>query len=104
MYRDHFRRPFVYLFLGLLLCCLLFAFVWKQTVRTEETDADTAVSIRQTILDCALQCYVIEGAYPTDLEYMEENYGLIINHKNYVVSYEIFAVNLPPEVRVERKK
>ena len=27
----------------------------------------------------ALQCYTVEGAYPPNLEYLEENYGLRVN-------------------------
>ena len=69
----------------------------------KETSADTkeqAESIRQAIYDRALQCYVIEGAYPESLAYLEENYGLTVNKEDFKVMYTPFAENLPPDVRV----
>ena len=51
----------------------------------------------------ARQCYVIEGAYPQDLRYQEENYGLAVNHEEYLIVYNAFAENLPPEIRVKYK-
>ncbi len=73
----------------------------------KETSADTqeqADSIRQAIYDRALQCYVIEGAYPESLSYLEDNYGLTVNHKDYVISYSAYAENQPPEIRVMVRK
>ncbi len=45
----------------------------------------------------------MEGAYPPSLEYLEENYGLQINEREFFVSYEIFASNVPPTVKVIRR-
>ena len=57
-------------------------------------------SVRDSVLRCAVQCYAVEGAYPPSLEYLEEHYGLVLNGKRYIVSYEAYASNLAPEVRV----
>ena len=51
----------------------------------------------------ALQCYVVEGVYPPDLAYLEDNYGLQVNTEDYYVTYEAFSSNLPPTIRVMRK-
>lgn len=32
--------------------------------------------------------------------YLEEHYGLVINHRDYIVAYEVFAENQPPVVQV----
>ena len=48
----------------------------------------------------ALQCYVIEGAYPESLEYLVENYGLAVNTDDYRIVYIPYAENLPPEIKV----
>ena len=60
-------------------------------------------AVRQAVLRCAVQCYSVEGVYPPDLAYMEENYGLIVNQKRYIVSYDAFASNLLPQVSVLAK-
>lgn len=66
----------------------------------EEKIAAQEKSIRQTIEERALQCYVIEDAYPESLSYLEENYGLAVNQEDYKVVYTPFAENLPPAVEV----
>lgn len=93
-----------------IAACVLAAFIITAAVVLmlwKETSADTeeqAEAIRQAIYDRALQCYVIEGAYPESLSYLEENYGLTVNHKDYVVAYSAFAENQPPEIRVRVRK
>ncbi len=60
----------------------------------------SAVAIHDAIMDSAKQCCAIEGNYPSSLEYLEQNYGLTINHDDYVISYESFAGNIMPIVVV----
>lgn len=59
-----------------------------------------AASIRNTILNSAMQCAAIEGSFPTNLAYLEDNYDLRINHDDYVVIYEVLASNTVPSVVV----
>ncbi|MBR0385346.1 MAG: hypothetical protein IJI05_02210 [Erysipelotrichaceae bacterium] len=66
--------------------------------------SELITSIRKNVMDAALQCYAVEGAYPPSLEYLEENYGLSLNKEDYYIHYEIFADNVPPEVRVTYRK
>lgn len=58
------------------------------------------LSVRESVLNAAKQCCAIEGSYPTTLEHLESSYGLVINHNDYVVSYEWFADNVLPSVVV----
>ena len=67
---------------------------------SREIKEDGAAAIRQMIEKTALQCYVVEGNYPSTVEYLEEHYGIQINRNEYLVIYEAFASNLPPTVRV----
>ena len=67
---------------------------------TEEDTAAQADSIRETIRERALQCYVIEDAYPESLAYLEENYGLTVNKDDFKIVYTPYAENLPPDVKV----
>ena len=46
------------------------------------------------------QCYVIEKAYPESLSYLEENYGLAVNKEDYLIVYQLYAENQPPQIRV----
>ena len=62
--------------------------------------AETRASIEATVSRLALQCYIIEGAYPEGLDYLEANYGLIVNQEEYLIVYRPVAENLPPSVQV----
>jgi hypothetical protein len=71
---------------------------------TREGTLESVRSIRETVQERALQCYVIEGAYPSSLSYLEENYGLTLNQEDYLVVYQPVAENLPPDVRVVKRE
>ena len=59
---------------------------------------------REEVLDAAVQCYALEGAYPQSLSYLEENYGVQVNHSRFIVSYEAYASNQLPAVAVLEKQ
>lgn len=67
---------------------------WRQS-GTEQTAA-----VKEAILRAAAHAYALEGSYPPDLAYLEQNYGLILDHKRYSYVYEAFASNIRPEVEV----
>lgn len=68
--------------------------------RAKDNMAEQTSSIRDTVYARALQCYVIEGAYPESLDYLVENYGLAVNTDDYRIVYIPVAENLPPEIKV----
>ena len=62
-----------------------------------------AAAIRAAVERGARQCYAVEGVYPPDLRYLCDNYGLQINTEDYYISYEIYASNVAPTVKVAAK-
>lgn len=92
-----FRQRIVRLvFVVLLLVAAIFLVVGAQASAKEQA----AISVRESVLNAAKQCCAVEGSYPSSLEHLEKNYGLVINHSDYVVSYEWFADNMLPSVVV----
>ena len=59
-----------------------------------------ATSLRQAVIDAALQCRAVEGSYPSTLDHLEQHYGLVINKRDYLVSYEWLGDNVAPSVVV----
>lgn len=59
-----------------------------------------ADALKNAVLRSAVQCYAVEGYYPESLDYLTDHYGLRINHDRYIVVYEAFASNLPPQVTI----
>ncbi len=62
--------------------------------------SQSMVSLKQAVMRAAVYCYAIEGSYPSDISYLEDKYGLIINHNKFIVDYEVFASNVMPDVIV----
>lgn len=56
--------------------------------------------IRENVLSAAVQCYAVEGVFPPDLQYLEDNYGLVVDKDTYIVTYEAFSTNMMPDVSV----
>lgn len=56
--------------------------------------------VRDAVRDAVLTCYAVEGAYPMDIGYLKDRYGLAYNEDAYIVSYDAFASNIMPEIRV----
>lgn len=88
---------------GLAVLCvflIIVAFALAFFLAQYNTREQSALSIRQTVLDVAMQCAAVEGSFPSSLTYLEDNYGLRINHNDYIVNYEVFAPNVVPSVVV----
>lgn len=56
--------------------------------------------MRQAIKRAAIQCYAIEGYYPSSISYLEENYGIYIDHDKYFIDYMNIASNIMPNIEV----
>jgi hypothetical protein len=54
----------------------------------------------EAIERAARQCYALEGAYPPTLEYLEENYGLMLDRDRFHYLYEVIGSNIHPIVEV----
>lgn len=83
--------------LAVIACCIVLRSAFAVS---EEEIADRENAIEQTVRERALQCYVIEDAYPESLAYLEENYGLTVNKEDYLIVYDLFAENQPPQIKV----
>ena len=104
MYSDNEKKRPVWLApLAVLVLILAIAGAFALARPGQNLREDGAVAIREAVRRSALQCYVVEGIYPPDLQYLEDNYGLQVNTKEYYVTYDAFASNLPPTVKVTKK-
>lgn len=71
---------------------------------SDRQQAENLKQMQDTISRAVLNCYAIEGSYPSSIDYVERHYGLQIDHDRYDVFYEIFAQNLMPEITVVEKQ
>lgn len=70
----------------------------SRQIRDEEAEL-----LRRRISEAAVLCYALEGSYPEDVSYLEENYGVVIDRSRYHVFYETFGSNMRPDIEVYRR-
>jgi len=104
MYSDKAEKNRSWLWYTLAVFVLI-ALIWFfiRAAGGSESRENGAAAIREAVETSARQCYVVEGVYPPDLRYLEDNYGLQINTNDYYVVYDIYASNVPPTVKVVSK-
>lgn len=64
--------------------------------RREEGKQQLEDALRRT----AVAVYAAEGAYPPDLAYMQEHYGIRVDEERYKVVYQVMGSNLMPDITV----
>ena len=94
--RQRRRRIIVAVVIVVLIACL--AVIARTAAKNARVNG--AATLRESILSSAEQCCSVEGVYPSSLSYLESNYGLTVNHDDYVITYESFASNIMPSVVV----
>ncbi len=56
--------------------------------------------VGDSVIRAAMQCYALEGRYPSDVEYLRSHYGLSANGEKYTIHYEYIGDNILPDVTV----
>lgn len=93
---------------GLLLPCIIagvLLFFATALESLESGSSEESLHQLEAVLrkSCAA-CYAAEGAYPPDLKYLKEHYGVQVDETRYTVHYSVFAQNLMPDITVLENK
>lgn len=92
---------------GLLLPCVVVAVLLCFASALENlengTNAEGLRQLEEVLRKGCAACYAVEGAYPPDLEYLQEHYGVRVDDGKYTVHYNAFASNLMPDITVLEK-
>ncbi len=81
----------------ILMLLLLF---WGVNSVTKAAAQKEQESLQNAVIQSAVHCYSVEGAYPDSITYLKKYYGITWNEKKYKVSYEVIAKNIRPQVKV----
>ena len=85
--------------LGIILfvVCFIFFYVAIANV-SSDVDENEAQTLKKAIDKAITTCYAIEGTYPESIEYIEKNYGVVIDYDKYAVVYDLLGANIKPNV------
>lgn len=61
-------------------------------------------ALRKSLLDSAVLCYSVEGAYPENITYLSDKYGIKYDKSRYIVNYRYVAANIRPDIIVIEKR
>lgn len=85
----------------IVLAAFIIYCVWYMADTLSNAQNEEALAATEkAIVKSAVQCYALEGQYPTGIKYLEDNYGLTLDRTKYVYHYESIGANMVPDVKV----
>lgn len=90
---------------GILLTALAFCVMVLAVVlalgEVDDRNVNEQVStLKEAVLRSTLTCYAVEGRYPANVEYLEQNYNIAYDRERFIVILDGFAQNILPDIRV----
>ena len=96
---DSFRFAMLLLFFLLILT----SFSAFTKILLKQNNAEKKQNIEKALTHSITQCYAIEGTYPPNLQYLEENYGIMYDAETYQITYVSHGAKRRPEVTITEK-
>ena len=82
------------------VCCALAIFFGAMGNLNVDSGEQSRRQLEETLRRAAVACYAAQGAYPPDLDYIEEHWGVQIDRSRYAVFYQVEGSNLMPDITV----
>ena len=88
-----------------VICITATLFLFANAVDSIGTanDVEQAEILEQALTRTVTACYALEGAYPPNVNYLVENYGLTYDSEEYFIDYQYIGANLRPDVTIIKK-
>ncbi|MDF2631938.1 MAG: hypothetical protein K0Q85_534 [Caproiciproducens sp.] len=101
-----YKTKFAYrdLLITILIFCTVLGLFWYGFTNTFQANSAEKLQITRTAVQKSIvNCYAVEGTYPPDIKYLEDHYGIVIDHSKYIVNYELAGSNVMPSVEILEK-
>ena len=87
----------------LLLTVIIFLFVSVLNNTSHQIAGENMKSTEAAIRKALVTCFAVEGFYPSEINYLEKYYGLVIDWNKYDLYYNLYADNLLPYYKLVTK-
>ena len=67
---------------------------------SDRSGSESKKVTEQAIRRALVRCYAIEGVYPSSVDYLEKNSGVLIDHSRYEVNFQTVGANVIPAVQL----
>lgn len=86
--------------IAVLVAFIIYAVWYMADTLARSQNEEALAATKKAIVKSAVQCYALEGQYPTGIKYLEDNYGLTLDREKYIYHYESIGANMVPDVKV----
>ena len=97
------KKPYMTILSVFCIVAALFLFMKAVDNIGTANDAEQAQILEQALTRSITACYALEGAYPPNINYLVENYGLTYDSTEYFIDYQYIGSNLRPDVTIIKK-
>lgn len=97
------KKPYMTILSVLCIAAALFLFAKATENIGTANDTEQAQILEQALTRSITACYALEGAYPPDIDYLAEHYGLTYDKSEYFIDYQYIGANLRPDVTIIKK-
>ena len=73
---------------------------WALGDISTQTDEERLAGTERAINRAVILSYAVEGQFPPSINYLKENYGLIVDTEKYIIHYQFMGGNFMPNVIV----
>ncbi len=73
---------------------------FEQRIATDLIKVSNVEQMKENLEDILITCYAVEGAYPSNVKYVEK-YGFIFDNEKYIYEYEVSTSYELPKVDVK---
>lgn len=94
------KRKKTIFIISILIIAFIIIYIAKVDSFWESKKEKSNIAIERAIIKSALECYALEGSFPPSIEYLQDNYGLIVNKDAYFYHYKVNASNILPDIKV----
>ena len=81
-----------------LFIALIVLFNYGINNLTQANEDEALEAVRNAVTRAAIQFYALEGRFPPHLEYLEERFGLQLDHERFEIIYSAFGANVMPQI------
>ena len=97
------KRPITGILSLVLMIAILYFLVMGLNNLQVSNDAEQAKILENALTRSITACYALEGAYPPDIQYLREYYGLTYDEEQYFIDYQFIGANLRPDVTIIKR-
>ena len=102
-YKKQSKKPSGFLLSVCVFLAILIIFTQGLASLSESTARRQRESLENAITRSVTYCYTVEGAYPENLDYLKEHYGLTYDEDAFFVDYRVVGSNILPDITIIEK-